>query len=54
MVRLLLESASVPIDPRDATGCTPLMLAVERGAERVALYLTGKGADVEVSTWQFF
>lgn len=47
VLRLLVEVYAVPLDPLDATRSTPLMLAVHRGAEAAALYLTSKGADVE-------
>lgn len=43
-----MEEARVAVDPRDAQGATPLLLAVQRGAQAVALYLVSKGGDLEV------
>lgn len=46
--RLLVEEGRVTVDPRDAQDATPLLLAVQRGAQAVALYLVSKGGDLEV------
>lgn len=48
VVKLLIEKAQVPVDPRDASGATPLLLAVQRGAQATVIYLVSKGADMEV------
>ncbi len=48
IIKLLIERAKVPVDPRDSTGATPLLLAVQRGAQAAVIYLVSKGADMEV------
>ncbi|KAJ9516825.1 hypothetical protein QJQ45_027236 [Haematococcus lacustris] len=45
--RLLIETGRAQVDARDKQGSTPLMVAVSCDFGSLALYLVGKGADVE-------
>ncbi len=48
-VRSLLQQSAAPIDARDASGRTALMLAVLHGHEAVVRALLEQGADPNIS-----
>jgi 26S proteasome non-ATPase regulatory subunit 10 len=51
-VRVLVEECSAKIDCKDKTGATPLYVAVSCDHASIALFLAGKGADLDAATKQ--
>jgi hypothetical protein len=49
-MRVLVEEGKALLDCKDREGSTPLLVAASCGNESAAVYLTIKGANVEVGT----
>ena len=47
-MKVLVEEGKARIDAKDGQGGTPLYVAAATGNQAAALFLLGKGADVEV------